>query len=160
MRIAIIGGSISSLAALKLLLEQGHEVTVFEQHPHSLDDQGAGITITPELFATLKNHHIFDQDQTIVHIGSRTILCNNHHQTEIICEQKFSAHALHWQTLYTKLKAAVPHDNIKSGHRVLKIDGKTLTTLHQGKESQQTFDLIIGADGYHSLTAKHICGEI
>ncbi len=162
MKIAIIGASISGLACAGLLLKEGegHDVTVFEQHTQELSDQGAGITITPELIARLKELHILDNNSPAVHIHKRRIISNKENQSEIICAQNFSANGLHWQTLYAALKAQVPEEKIKKGCRVTKIDGTTLTFTHQQQPAQATFDFILGADGYHSLTAQTICNEI
>ncbi len=153
MKIAIIGASIAGLAATALLLKQGHEVVVYEQHPESLKDQGAGVTVTQELLDKLRENNILSEDVPIVNITKRSIVRSSLERAETIADQtSFSARALHWQTLYTLLKSKVPEKNIKTSHRVDTIENLTI--------DGEKFDLILGADGHNSFTAKTLFKEI
>lgn len=109
------------------------------------------------MFNLLINNNLLNTDQPIVQVTSRKIIRKTQGRSEIFCEQALSGHALHWQTLYTYLKSIVPDEKIKPGHRVVAIEGTTLTFTNQNHIQQQTLDLILGADGHHSFTAKNIC---
>lgn len=152
MKIAVIGRSIAGSAMLVALekLSPEHTVTVYEQHEGPLNNQGAGITIMPALLDELKKMQILSDIPT-AHIVKRSIVrANAYCGAEKICDQNFAANTLHWQTLYSQLNAQITQANIKTGFRV-----NSIADLQNEK-----YDLIIGADGHDSLTARTICEGI
>ncbi len=149
MKIAIIGASIAGLTAATLL-KQDHQLTIYEQNPDALKNQGAGIVIPVELFNALLEQNIVNNNISAIGIIKRSIIANENNHEKLICEQNLVARALHWQTLYAQLKTNISNALIKP---------KKIVHIKE-IQAEENYDLIIGADGHHSIIAKTICNTM
>lgn len=158
MKIAIIGGSIAG-CALALFLKDKHDVTVFEKS-NNLRSRGAGITVSPQLLDTLFTKDILDSDIITYAAQKRTFYYKspNEHYGIPFWHQDISMVSMHWETLFINLRKRIPDEIYQSGAKILNAtinDGKTPgITLENGENRH--FDLIVFADGSHSLGRKII----
>jgi len=158
LKIAIIGGSIAG-CALALFLKDKYEVIVFEKS-NNLRSRGAGITISPQLLDDLFTKDILDSNITIYPAQRRTFYYKspNEHYGIPFWNQDISILGLHWETLFTNLRKRIPDQIYHSGAKIINAsikDNKTASLTLENGETRH-FDLILFADGSHSLGRKII----
>ncbi len=159
MKIAIIGGSIAGCAAA-LLLKDKFDVTVFERSKN-LKSRGAGITLSQELLQTLISKGLIDEETSGYSAETRSFYCQLPTKADYghcIWRQDISIVGLHWDTLFLNLRKRLPDELYKNDCKIADvrlIDGKPGELVFESGDSQ-AFDLIIFADGAHSMGRKLI----
>ncbi|WP_306322065.1 MULTISPECIES: NAD(P)/FAD-dependent oxidoreductase [unclassified Streptomyces] len=160
-RIAIVGGGIGGMAAAAYLHRAGLTVTVHEQAA-ALTEVGAGLVLAPNAVRPLRALGVADaalaravpldlgwefrrwQDGTVLSVERLDGVCER-----LYGERMYTAHRAH---LLDALRSAVPDGAVRLGARCTRVepraDGVRLTFADG---SRTDADLVIGADGMHSL---------
>ncbi len=154
----IIGGSMAGLFAAHLLRTIGWSVDVYERTAGDLAGRGAGLGTSEELFAVMRQIGVVLEPTLRVKVHSHICLDRF---GDIACEVPVSHLSSAWDRLYRALKRALPPDCFHAGvgldtfaqeeHRV--------TAFFSNGDSARG-DLLIAADGVHSVVRQHVLPEI
>ncbi|WP_418128959.1 FAD-dependent monooxygenase [Staphylococcus sp. HKU1] len=161
MKIAIVGAGIGGLTAAALLIEQGHEVKVFEKN-NKVSEVGAGIGIGGNVINKLNNH---DLAKGLKNIGQIIdTLQVRDEKGKILSAVKLKDKTVNLtmlrQDLIETIQSYVPSSNIYLNHRINKLENSPLkVTLHFEEQQSEAFDLCIGADGIHSIARETLYPE-
>jgi salicylate hydroxylase len=167
LKIGISGGGVGGLAAAIALRKAGHDVTVFEQ-ASSFRRVGADINLTPNVVCALVGFGVVpalkETAAQPTHRISRmwdTGAETSRLEMAQAAEQRYGAPQLtiHRADLLNALRAQLPGDMIRLGCRVRSVetaDDHVRIGLDQGGE--ETFDVLVGADGIHSPTRTALFG--
>ncbi|MWA07376.1 NAD(P)-binding protein [Actinomadura sp. LD22] len=167
-RIAILGGGIGGLAAAAFLGKEGVAATVYEQAPR-LAEVGAGLVIAPNAARQLRRLGVLDAvreravqldtgwefrrwaDGTILSAEDLAASCER-----LYGEQTYTAHRA---DLLAAVQSQVPADSVELGRKCVKFeagDGVLRLTFEDGDPVEA--DVVIGADGVHSIVRNAIFG--
>ncbi|MCX4703755.1 FAD-dependent monooxygenase [Streptomyces sp. NBC_01373] len=160
-RIAIIGGGIGGLAAGAFLRRAGLTATVYEQAP-ALAEVGAGLVVAPNAARLLRRLDVMEQflrravpldwgwefrrwtDGSVLSVE----------KLSGVCERLYGerTYVVHRADLFDTLRTAVPGEWIRLGARCTAVDpGPDGALLRFADGSQVEADIVIGADGVHSV---------
>ena len=165
--IGINGGGVGGLAAAIALRQAGHDVQIFEQAT-SFQRVGADINLTPNSARALDGLGVVPMLKETAarptHRISRmwdTGLETSRLEMADTAEQRYGAPQLtiHRADLLNALRARLPDQVIRLGHRVTEIaldDGRPSVRFANG--DKETVDVLIGADGIHSPTRTALFG--
>jgi salicylate hydroxylase len=168
-RIAILGGGIGGLAAGAFLRRAGIPATVYEQ-ASELTAVGAGLVVAPNAARLLRRLGVLDdfvhravrldigwefrrwQDGTVLSAEDLASACER-----LYGEQTYTAHRA---DLLDVLRSAVPDSSLRRGKRCVDL------TIRDGDRPVLRFadgeivepDVVIGADGIHSVVRGAIAG--
>ncbi|TGO91235.1 hypothetical protein BPOR_0034g00020 [Botrytis porri] len=167
LKIIIIGAGIGGLTAAIALREEGHEVTIFEQTQFA-SEYGAAIHIQPNANGILRRLGVFLEESGANSLDWMTEYTSSgllNRTMDLVEADKqwhhpwFLAHRvqLHSHLKSKALTLSPPHLPITllTSHKVTTLDPTTSTVYFSNGESF-TGDLIIGADGVHSLTRSFV----
>ncbi|MEM6461319.1 MAG: NAD-binding protein [Pseudomonadota bacterium] len=161
MKVAIIGGSLSGCAAALAFLRAGCDVEVFERSSHGLKDRGSGIDLPAPLCAELAAKGYLPSDYAYCETRSRWWqFPDGSPNGRRLWTQPSPAVANNWGRLWTALRDGVPDDIYHEGKTLDGFDeseGSVAVRFTDG--TQQAFDLLVGADGYHSAVRKALHPE-
>jgi salicylate hydroxylase len=159
--IAIIGGGIGGLAAAAFLRRAGLAATVYEQAAQ-LKEVGAGVIVAPNAARLLRALGVLDAlEERAVRLETGwefrrwqdgSVLSAEDLATK--CEQLYGEHtyAAHRADLLDAISRAVPAGDIRLGRRCTGVDsGGSRHTLRFADGENAEADVVIGADGIHSL---------
>jgi salicylate hydroxylase len=166
--IAIIGGGIGGLAAAAFLRRAGLRATVYEQ-TSQLREIGAGVVVAPNAARLLRALGVlpaFAERAVVLETGwefrrwqDGNVLSAEDLTTE--CERRFGerTYTSHRADLLEAIAGAVPGDDIRLGRRCVAIeaDGPRRTLRFADGETAEA-DVVIGADGIHSLVRHSLAG--
>lgn len=165
-RIAIIGGGIGGLAAGAFLRRAGLTATVYEQAP-ALTEVGAGLVMAPNAVRLLRRLGAMDQflrravpldwgwefrrwaDGGVLSVE----------KLSGVCERLYGerTYVVHRADLVDSLRAAVPSEWVRLGARCTAVDTrKDVVLLRFADGSQVEADIVIGADGVHSVVRNAV----
>jgi 2-polyprenyl-6-methoxyphenol hydroxylase-like FAD-dependent oxidoreductase len=156
LRIGIVGGSIAGCAAAAEFSRLGHDVTVFERSVTKLVSRGAGIATTPAVLAALVSRGAIDADvpQVVPAVGTRYV-CRGGASREgrwLGSLDLFRVSTLNWAHLFDQLRRRVPEHAYRNGVRIERLDTTgSAAIVHRSDGGQERFDLVVCADGYHSV---------
>lgn len=159
-KIAIVGSAIAGSMMAILLHRAKIDVTVYEQRPKGLlVDRGAGIALPKYLVKELIAMDILDSDFPTIDVNEREFTYYNPQNGEEkhLGTQPFLASAVHWGSLYTNLSKRIPDSIIHYDTKItgLRCEEKVYLTLNNADQEQE-YDIVIWADGYHSLGRKYL----
>ncbi|EAW22075.1 putative salicylate hydroxylase [Aspergillus fischeri NRRL 181] len=169
LKVLVVGGGIGGLTAAIALRRQGHEVQIFEQSQLAVET-GAALHLAPNANGILKRLGI-DAQQLGANLMERlveyTSLGHIERAIDLTEQNKRWQHQwllAHRIDLHNQLKRAAmstdaDHEAIpfRTASRVVQVDPATATiTLEDGTQFQG--DLVVGADGVHSITRSAIPG--
>lgn len=165
-RIAIVGGGIGGMAAAAFLHRAGLTVTVHEQAA-ALTEVGAGLVLAPNAVRPLRALGVAEsalrravpldwgwefrrwEDGTVLSAERLDGVCER-----LYGERTYTAHRAH---LLDALRSAVPDEAVRLGARCTAVEphaGGVRLTFADG--SRADADLVIGADGMHSLVREAV----
>ena len=147
-RILVVGGSLGGLMAGNLLLRAGHDVTVLERSPRSLEGRGAGIVTHDTLRAALRGCGLAADGTLGVAVASRVLLAADG-STQATWQHPQILTS--WGRLYALLRAALPPEHHRLGAQVQSVAQHAHGASVQlaGGETLQA-DLVVAADGIRS----------
>lgn len=163
MKVIIVGGGIGGLCAAIALQQQGHEVLVYER-AETIGEVGAGLTLWSNAVKVLRKLGIADlviaagakieQSKLLTSTGEVLSTAGIEHLEERFGEPVIGIHraALHEILIRSlkpnTLKLAMPCVRFEQEHDKV--------TTHFANGEADTADLLIGADGIHSVIRKQM----
>jgi salicylate hydroxylase len=159
--VVIVGGGIGGLFAADALIAQGVQVTVYEQAP-ILGEVGAGVYLAPNSMRHLQRVGLWSAVQKCgakVGFNSRYF---RHDGTPIAPVQVtdslgLNAYGMHRADLVDLLAKALPDGVVRTGYRCtgFEQDGKVARVSFANGAVVES-DVIVGADGIHSVLRPHV----
>jgi len=165
--IAIIGAGIGGLALVAALRQTGIDAIVYEQ-AEAFARVGAGIQQSPN---AMKVHRGLGIEGKLREVGfaptsslNRDAISGkvtNDHPLGSVVEERYGAPylTLHRGDLHAALADIVPAQTVIRGKtlvQVAEVGARVALTFADGSEAEA--DLVIGADGAHSLVREHVAG--
>lgn len=164
MDILVIGAGVGGLAVARVLLAAGHRVRVFEQAP-ARRTGGKAVLIWSNGNAVLNDLGLsldgigcrIDTIDALTSEGRLRMRANIAHAADRF---GFATKAIPRRHLQERLADGLPDDLVRYGmgcRSVTQDDGRVTATFGDG--STATGDLLIGADGHHSVVRRHLWGD-
>jgi salicylate hydroxylase len=174
LRVAIVGGGLGGLTAALFLRNAHVDVTVYEQAPE-LSDVGAGIIVPPNMVRPLRK------------LGLAETLADFAVQLEAAwefrrwqdgrvlfvqpmgeeCERLYGDHCYvaHRADLRAMFRRALPKQLLRLDQRCVAVNAvrdkvELAFASRGGQETQVTADVVVGADGIHSLVREAIAPPV
>src|SRR5215470_9962400 len=174
MRIAIVGGGLGGLAAALFLRKAGLDATVYEQDPE-LREVGAGIVVSPNMVRPLGALGLAQElAASAVRLEAAwefrrwkdgRVLSVQPMGEE--CERLYGAHCYvaHRADLLALFQQALPAQALRLDHRCVGVNqderkAELTFTSRAGRKTKVTADVLIGADGIHSVVRQAIAPKI
>jgi len=161
LRIAVVGGGIGGLATAGFVHRAGLPVTVYEQAP-MLTEVGAGLVVAPNAARLLRSLGVMDRFRDLavpLEVGwefrrwqDGSVLFSQRLGAE--CERLYGEHTYtaHRADLLAVLAEAVPEPVLQLGARCVAVRRQPdHVELTFADGSGATADVVIGADGLHSV---------
>lgn len=168
LNIGIVGGGVGGLAAAIGLRQNGHQVTIFEQASR-YSRVGADINLTPNAVkacdglgvgSALREHgaqpthrisRTWDTGEETSRLEMAEAAIRNYQAPQI---------TIHRADLLEALTARLPEDALVTNKQVATVEPQAQgASIHFADGSQQHFDLVIGADGIHSVVRSKLFGS-
>jgi salicylate hydroxylase len=167
LHVAVIGAGIGGLAAAVGLHRAGFSVDVYEQAPE-LTEVGGGINMGPNAVRVLQRLALGAQ---LDRVGVRPAGTHQRRwqdgrtlQKSVLnprCEELYGAPHMtfHRCDLLAAIAAGFPSERIHLGHRLVSFDddGEKIEA-HFDNGSRLTVDVLVGADGIHSVVGAQLFG--
>lgn len=166
-RVAVVGGSIAGCAAAVVASRCGaREIVIFERAAGDLRDRGVGLAIQNDRYAELKASGLVDDSTPHVELRRRLWLVRDGSESadpvgRPIAIQPFPFRSFNWGSLWRELRTRVPDAvQYRADSTVVSVtddDEGATVTLADG--TADSFDLVIGADGYRSVARAAIAPD-
>ncbi|MGP3961209.1 FAD-dependent monooxygenase [Nonomuraea sp. 3N208] len=167
-RIAILGGGIGGLAAAAFLHRAGLPSTVYEQATE-LKEVGAGLVVAPNAARLLRQLGVLDafaRRAVRLEVGwefrrwqNGTVLSAENLAAS--CERLYGEHTYtaHRADLLNAIKSTVPESALRLGKRCVELISPTGCPVLRFDDGEVVeADVVIGADGIHSIIRNAIAG--
>lgn len=168
MKVIIIGGGIGGAAAALAMVRQGLDVTVLEQ-AKAMSEVGAGLQVGANGSRVLRQLGVLDefrkravhaQSYRIVHFETGEII--HDHPLGSTSEDHYGEPAFeaHRADLLDVMVQALPRDVVRTNARCMGIEHTSngvIVSLENGENLHA--DVVIGADGVHSMVRRSLFGE-
>ena len=159
----IIGGGIGGLTAAAALIQAGFECVVYEQAP-TLEPVGAGLTLWNNALYVLK---LLSLAEPVIKAGvilreaeittQDGRLLNRASTGALEARLGVPAIGIHRASLQQSLVAGLPEGVLRTGKVLVKIEqDHDCVTAYFADGSQDSADLLVAADGIHSLVRKSL----
>ncbi|MSQ20482.1 MAG: FAD-binding protein [Betaproteobacteria bacterium] len=166
LRVGIVGGGIGGLTAAIALRKIGQEVVVYEQ-ARQFSRVGADINLTPNAAIALEGLGLGPALRATAafptHRLSRTWdtgEVTSRIEMRRAAEERYGAsqYTMHRADLLAALEAALPPNVAQLGKRLVTINDERDLALRFADGSTDQIDVLIGADGIHSVVRAHLFG--
>ena len=160
--VAVVGGSIGGSTAAVELLRAGFDVEVFERSTATLLDRGAGIGLPVSLLATMERRDLIDPGTPSFRVSKRRFVVRSGDRLgRKLWEQPIAFAMTSWGVLYREIRRRVPDERFHPGHEVVHItdDESGRVWVETTAGTRRSFDLVVAADGYESLTRRRLVPE-
>jgi 2-polyprenyl-6-methoxyphenol hydroxylase-like FAD-dependent oxidoreductase len=169
-RVAVVGGSVAGCCAALAAARCGaEEVVVFERAAEDLRDRGVGLAIQNDRYAELRDAGFVDDAMPFVQQQRRLWLVRDEsaHASDAdptgrpIAIQPFAFRSYNWGSLWRELRSRIPESvDYRADATVTAVnDGADGATVTLADGSSESFDLVIGADGYRSVTREAVTAD-
>ncbi len=167
MKIAVIGGGLAGLATAHALSTFGFEADVFEQAA-TLKEIGAGINTSPQAVKALRAIGVGDQVAAVANISSGMFSRNMQtgepidflDRTPLMTRYGAPAMTFHRADLLDALAGGLDPARVHLNHRLVGIEERSSdVALRFANGVQRTADLVIAADGVHSVVRQALYGD-
>ncbi|MFJ8751801.1 FAD-dependent monooxygenase [Streptomyces sp. NPDC102441] len=157
LRMGVVGGSIAGCAMAVAGLRAGADVTVYERSAGALQDRGLGIVIPPALHERLVATGYLDAAMPTAPVAARVWLTRapDGRSAREFARQPSPVTPCNWGLLWQALRTASSGARHHRGRPVTAVErtasgGAVVRTA----ESEETYDIVVGADGHESLTRR------
>jgi salicylate hydroxylase len=167
MRVLIAGAGIGGLTAALALRQVGFDVHVYEQ-ARVLREVGAGVAISPNavkvlhglgLAAALRTVGVVSDSMDSRSWQSGALLGRVPLAEAAVERWGAPFYHLHRADLHDALRTALGDEHITLGARCVAVEQhETVVTARFADGREATGDLLIGADGIHSVVREHVAG--
>lgn len=164
LRIVVIGAGIGGLAVARALALRGADVTLLEQAAE-ITEVGAGLQISPNGMAVLRGLGL-DTDVVAASVQAQAVCLKDHHDALVVRLDLGrlpdpSYHFVHRADLIALLADGARDAGVKIRllQKVTEVEGGTHPVLHLANGAQMTADLVVGADGLHSVLRPVLNGQ-
>jgi len=166
-RIAIIGGGLAGLATAAALAHFDMQAEVFEQAPR-LGEIGAGINVSPQAIKALAEIGLRQRLATAANIAPVVVTRDMSSGAQLDYRDQTSAaarfgagvHSFHRADLLDVLASGVDPRSIHLNHRLIGLEERAaIVGLTFANGVRRDADLVIGADGIHSLVRLILYGR-
>jgi len=165
--VAVVGGGIGGLTAALALLRAGLDVRVYEQ-ANTVSEVGAGIQLAPNATRILDRLGVLPAVQAIA-VAPTTFEFRRWDDGRVLSQTRlgpqvaaaYGAPYLHAHRgeLVAVLAAAVPAERVEVGRRCVDVvAGPSGARLRFADGGTEAADLVVGADGIHSVVRQAILG--
>jgi salicylate hydroxylase len=169
-RISIVGGGLGGLAAALFLRQAGLDATVYEQSPE-LREVGAGIVVPPNMVRQLDRLGLAEALSAFAVRLEAAWEFRRWQDGRILfvqpmgeeCRRLYGAHCYvaHRADLMAMFQQALPARSVRLGQRCVRVaqnDREVEIALldRDGQETKVVSDVLIGADGIHSVLREAI----
>jgi len=173
-RIAIVGGGLGGLAAALFLREAGLDATVYEQAPE-LREVGAGIVVSPNMVRPLGKLGLAHKLPAFAVRLEAAWEFRRWKDGRVLfvqpmgeeCERLYGAHCYvaHRADLLDLFQQALPAQVLRLDHRCVEVNqderkAELTFTNRAGQKTKVTADVVIGADGIHSVVRQAVAPKI
>jgi len=164
LRAVVIGAGIGGLAVARALALRGADVTLLEQ-ACEITEVGAGLQISPNGFAVLRALGL--QDALVCSAVQAQAVCLKNHLGAQVVRLDLGKlpdpayYFVHRADLIDLLAEGARDAGVRIRllHRVTSVEGGTQLLVHIGNGTTLTADLVIGADGLHSVLRPVLNGQ-
>lgn len=148
LRAAVIGGSVSGLAAAIALRRAGLDVVVHERSTSHREKRGAGIVMQPALAGFIASHDLGDPRAVSVPASHELDLDRNGRETSRLLPRRMTS----WDTLLRLFLGALPSGTVRLGSRLTSLDARSPRPRIglDGSPPLEAYDLVVLADGGNS----------
>lgn len=162
-RVAVVGGSIGGCAAAIAAYRAGCEVTVYERSGGNLADRGFGVTLPTSIYQQLVEVGYLETGTPALTMKNRlwTTRVADGDGFREIWRQSPSLVTCNWGLLWKSLRSNVPDSIYREAAAVSSVDPTSggRAAVRVPGESEEEYDLVIGADGYRSMVREAISPE-
>ena len=174
MRIAIVGGGLGGLAAALFLRKAGLDATVYEQVPE-LREVGAGIVVSPNMVRPLRKIGLGEKLSAFAVRLEAAWEFRRWTDGRVLfvqpmgdeCERLYGTHCYvaHRADLVALLQRALPQHPLRLDHRCIDVaqnehEAELTFASAGGRTTKVSADVVIGADGIHSLVSRAVARQI
>ena len=165
LNIAVIGAGIGGLAVARALCLRGADVTLLEQAPE-ISEVGAGLQISPNGFAVLRALGLGDA-LAARSVQAQAVSLRDYRRGEILRLdlsglQDRDYHFIHRADLIEVLADGAREAGVKLRlmQKVSGVTGGARPCVRMANDSRFDADLVIGADGLHSVVRRTLNGTL
>ncbi|WP_454726006.1 MULTISPECIES: FAD binding domain-containing protein [Cupriavidus] len=155
-RAIIVGGSLGGLFAGNLLRRAGWDADIYERSPRDLDSRGGGIVLQPEVVAAFRQSGVTLPDSALgVRSQARVVLRPD---GSVQSRRPAPQTQTSWSLIYSTLRQAFGAAHYHQGRALAEVrpraDRRVTAVFEDG--TQETADLLIGADGGNSRVRQQL----